>query len=174
MVKIVNLNKKTDYRDEAFNKDPNREKVFGGFTGPNPTFSNRFDPNENQFFRAYKSNPEQEGFYTGRMFLNEDADQRRENINLLSQTTNNEFSPGNKEFADIFVRKYATEFKREGDAPTAEEVGLLGPVDPNTGRSPQAVVPSNLRQFFQTDAASANATIDPNTAGKFPSNEVNV
>ena len=54
MVKIVNLNKKTDYRDEAFNKDPNREKVFGGFTGPNPAFSNRFDPNENQFFRAFK------------------------------------------------------------------------------------------------------------------------
>ena len=172
MVKIVNLNKKTDYRDEAFNKDPNREKVFGGFTGPNPAFSNRFDPNENQFFRAFKSNPEQEGFYTGKMFLNEDADQRKEFIDILSQTTNNEFSAGNKEFADNFVRKYAAAFKREGDGLTAEEVGLLGPVDPNTGRSAQAVVPDNLRQFVEAPAASANATIDANTAGKFPSTEV--
>ena len=168
MVKIVNLNKRTNSRDEAFNKDPNRERVFGGFTGPNPTQPNRFDPNENQLFKAFKSNPEQEGFY--KMFGNEDAAERQQIIDDLSRSTGNTLPEGNNQFAQDFLTKYSLDFKVEGAQPTAEEKGLI--------ERDRIVRPQNLTQLssnvMQEPAASANATIDANTAGKFPSNEVNV
>ena len=164
MVKIVNLNKRTNSRDEAFNKDPNRERVFGGFTGPNPSQPNRFDPNENQLFKAFKSNPEQEGFY--KMFGNEDATERQQIIDDLSRSTENTLPEGNNQFAQDFLAKYSLDFKYEGAPATAEEKGLIEP--------DRIVRPQNLTQLGSTPAASANATIDANTAGKFPSNEVSV
>ena len=85
MVQFTNLNKRTNLRDErTVNTDKRREKVDGGFLGPYPTKPNRFSASESQFFKAFKNNPDQKGFYEDRMFLDEDAANRQEFLNILS------------------------------------------------------------------------------------------
>jgi len=147
MVRITNLNQRTDNRDENVRSNPNPS---GGLTGPNPTQSNPFAPNMWQ--QSFKNNPPNEGFYTKDMFLDSEADYTERQLSMLSDSGYNNFFPeGNKQFAQKFAIDYARS-------------NIIG----------NKVAAEQLKEITEQPAASANAIVDPNTAGKFPSNEVKV
>ena len=66
----------------------------------------------------------------------------------------NAFEEGNNQFAQNFLNKYYN------------DRGLI--------EEDRIVRPENLSQIATQPAASGNAIQDPNVAGKFPSQEVNV
>ena len=69
----------------------------------------------------------------------------------------------NNEFAANFLSKYS---RTLGGTNSAEDKGLI--------EEDRIVRPENLSQIATQPAASSNAIQDPNVAGKFPSQEVNV
>ena len=73
------------------------------------------------------------------------------------------FAEGDNDFANIFLRGYTREL---GGADSAEDKGLI--------EEDRIVRPENLSQLAAQPAAGGNAIQDPNVAGKFPSQEVNV
>ena len=75
----------------------------------------------------------------------------------------NAFEEGNNEFAANFLSKYS---RTLGGTNSAEDKGLI--------EEDRIVRPENLSQIATQPAASGNAIQDPNVAGKFPSQEVNV
>ena len=75
----------------------------------------------------------------------------------------NAFEEGNNEFARNFLDKYTA---ARGGIDSAEDKGLI--------EEDRIVRPENLSQIATQPAASGNAIQDPNVAGKFPSQEVNV
>jgi len=147
MVRITDLNKRTDNREETVNANPNPD---GRLTGPNPRPSNPFSPNMWQ--QSFKNNPPNEGFYMKDMFLDSEADFVEGRFNQLSQMGYSNFFPeGDRQFAQKFAVDYA-----------------------RSNIIQNKVSPTALQEITQEPAASANAIVDPNTAGKFPSNEVKV
>ena len=95
-----------------------------------------------------------------------------ENINAINQKwewepkTNRIISKnkeGNSQFASDFLSKYS---RTLGGANSAEDKGLI--------EEDRIVRPENLAQLSAQPAAGGNAIQDPNVAGKFPSQEVNV
>ena len=75
----------------------------------------------------------------------------------------NAFEEGNNEFAQNFLNKYTSAL---GGSDSAENKGLI--------EQDRIVRPENLAQLASQPAAGGNAIQDPNVAGKFPSQEVNV
>ena len=75
----------------------------------------------------------------------------------------NAFEEGNNEFARNFLDKYSLQL---GGTDSAEDKGLI--------EEDRIVRPENLSQISSQPAAGGNAIQDPNVAGKFPSQEVNV
>ena len=75
----------------------------------------------------------------------------------------NAFEEGNNEFARNFLDKYTA---ARGGSDSAEDKGLI--------EEDRIVRPENLAQLSAQPAAGGNAIQDPNVAGKFPSQEVNV
>ena len=75
----------------------------------------------------------------------------------------NAFEEGNNQFARNFLDNYTA---ARGGADSAEAKELI--------ESDSIVEPRNLAQLSSQPAAGGNAIQDPNVAGKFPSQEVNV
>ena len=156
MVKLVNLNRRL--------KSPADKVAFEGknpankTTGPN-TASNLQDP----WRGTLDTNPLNDDFYQSSYTFQSQSPEVQERLEGLQFEYGNAFEEGNNEFARNFLDKYTA---ARGGSDSAEDKGLI--------EEDRIVRPENLSQIATQPAASGNAIQDPNVAGKFPSQEVNV
>ena len=169
MVQIVNLNKRDKTpADKAVRQ---QKPISNKTTGPN-TQGGLQDP----WRGTLDENPLQTDFYQISYTFQNEAPIAQQNLNDLRFVNTGNFEPGNNEFANNFLMKYSREL---GGADSPEDKGLVAQED--------VVDPKNLDQVsdrpvgFDTEnaeasqpAASGNAIVDSNVAGKFPSKDVNV
>ena len=147
MVKIVNLNRrlKTPADKVAFQgKNPANRT-----TGPN-TAGGLQDP----WRGTLDNNPLNDDFYQSSYTFSGEAPEVQKKLDGLQFEYGNAFEEGNNQFAQDFLNKYYN------------DRGLI--------EEDRIVRPENLSQIATQPAASGNAIQDPNVAGKFPSQEVNV
>ena len=147
MVRLVNLNRKL--------KTPADKAVFQGknpankTTGPN-TAGGLQDP----WRGTLDTNPLNDDFYQSSYTFSDQAPGVQQKLDGLQFEYGNAFEEGNNEFAQNFLNKYYN------------DRGLI--------EEDRIVRPENLSQIATQPAAGGNAIQDPNVAGKFPSQEVNV
>ena len=147
MVKIVNLNRRL--------KNPADKAAFQGknpankTTGPN-TVGELQDP----WRGTLDNNPLNDDFYQSSYTFSGEAPEVQKKLDGLQFEYGNAFEEGNNQFAQDFLNKYYN------------DRGLI--------EEDRIVRPENLSQIATQPAASSNAIQDPNVAGKFPSQEVNV
>ena len=156
MVKIVNLNRrlKTPADKVAFQgKNPANRT-----TGPN-TAGGLQDP----WRGTLDNNPLNDDFYQSSYTFSGEAPEVQKKLDGLQFEYGNAFEEVNNEFAANFLSKYS---RTLGGTNSAEDKGLI--------EEDRIVRPENLSQIATRPAASGNAIQDPNVAGKFPSQEVNV
>ena len=156
MVKIVNLNRrlKTPADKVAFQgKNPANRT-----TGPN-TVGELQDP----WRGTLDNNPLNDDFYQSSYTFSGEAPEVQKKLDGLQFEYGNAFEEGNNEFAANFLSKYS---RTLGGTNSAEDKGLI--------EEDRIVRPENLSQIATQPAASGNAIQDPNVAGKFPSQAVNV
>ena len=156
MVKLVNLNRrlKTPADKVAFQgKNPANRT-----TGPN-TAGGLQDP----WRGTLDTNPLNDDFYQSSYTFQSQSPEVQQRLEGLQFEYGNAFEEGNNEFARNFLDKYTA--ARGGDD-SAEAKQLI--------ESDRIVEPRNLAQLSSQPAAGGNAIQDPNVAGKFPSQEVNV
>ena len=121
-------------------------------------------------------NPLQGDFYQSAYTFRDVAPTVQKELNNRRFVNSGTFAEGDNDFANIFLSKYTREL---GGADSAEDKGLVAKED--------MVLATNLDQVsdkpvgFDTEnaaafqpAASGNAKVDSNVAGKFPSNSVAV
>ena len=147
MVKLVNLNRrlKTPADKAAFQgKNPSNKT-----TGPN-TVGELQDP----WRGTLDNNPLNDDFYQSSYTFAGEAPEVQKKLDGLQFEYGNAFEEGNNQFAQDFLNKYYN------------DRGLI--------EEDRIVRPENLSQIATQPAASGNAIQDPNVAGKFPSQEVNV
>ena len=147
MVKVVNLNRrlKTPADKVAFQgKNPSNKT-----TGPN-TLGGLQDP----WRGTLDTNPLNDDFYQSSYTFSGEAPEVQKKLDGLQFEYGNAFEEGNNQFAQDFLNKYYN------------DRGLI--------EEDRIVRPENLSQIATQPAASSNAIQDPNVAGKFPSQEVNV
>ena len=147
MVKLVNLNRrlKTPADKAAFQgKNPANRT-----TGPN-TVGELQDP----WRGTLDNNPLNDDFYQSSYTFSGEAPEVQKKLDGLQFEYGNAFEEGNNQFAQDFLNKYYN------------DRGLI--------EEDRIVRPENLSQIATQPAASGNAIQDPNVAGKFPSQEVNV
>ena len=147
MVKIVNLNRrlKTPADKVAFQGKTPANKT----TGPN-TAGSLQDP----WRGTLDTNPLNDDFYQSSYTFSGEAPEVQKKLDGLQFEYGNAFEEGNNQFAQEFLNKYYN------------DRGLI--------EEDRIVRPENLSQLATQPAASGNAIQDPNVAGKFPSQEVNV
>jgi hypothetical protein len=147
MVKIVNLNRrlKTPADKVAFQGKTPANKT----TGPN-TAGDLQDP----WRGTLDNNPLNDEFYQSSYTFSGEAPEVQKKLDGLQFEYGNAFEEGNNQFAQEFLNKYYN------------DRGLI--------EEDRIVRPENLSQLATQPAASGNAIQDPNVAGKFPSQEVNV
>ena len=156
MVRLVNLNRKL--------KTPADKAVFQGknpsnkTTGPN-TAGGLQDP----WRGTLDTNPLNDDFYQSSYTFSDQAPGVQQKLDGLQFEYGNAFEEGNNQFAANFLSKYS---RTLGGSDSAEDKGLI--------EEDRIVSPENLSQIATPPAASSNAIQDPNVAGKFPSQEVNV
>ena len=156
MVKLVNLNRrlKTPADKAAFQgKNPANRT-----TGPN-TVGELQDP----WRGTLDNNPLNDDFYQNSYTFTGEAPEVQKKLDGLQFEYGNAFEEGNSQFASDFLSKYS---RALGGTNSAEDKGLI--------EEDRIVRPENLSQIATQPAASSNAIQDPNVAGKFPSQEVNV
>ena len=156
MVKLVNLNRrlKTPADKAAFQgKNPSNKT-----TGPN-TVGELQDP----WRGTLDNNPLNDDFYQSSYTFSGEAPEVQKKLDGLQFEYGNAFEEGNNEFAANFLSKYS---RTLGGTDSAEDKGLI--------EEDRIVRPENLSQLATQPAAGVNAIQDPNVAGKFPSQEVNV
>jgi len=147
MVRLVNLNRKL--------KTPADKAVFQGknpankTTGPN-TAGGLQDP----WRGTLDTNPLNDDFYQSSYTFSDQASGVQQKLDGLQFEYGNAFEEGNNQFAQNFLNKYYN------------DRGLI--------EEDRIVRPENLSQIATQPAAGGNAIQDPNVAGKFPSQEVNV
>ena len=147
MVKLVDLNRrlKTPADKVAFQgKNPSNKT-----TGPN-TVGELQDP----WRGTLDTNPLNDDFYQSSYTFSGEAPEVQKKLDGLQFEYGNAFEEGNNQFAQEFLSKYYN------------DRGLI--------EEDRIVRPENLSQIATQPAASSNAIQDPNVAGKFPSQEVNV
>ena len=147
MVKLVNLNRrlKTPADKAAFQgKNPSNKT-----TGPN-TVGELQDP----WRGTLDNNPLNDDFYQSSYTFAGEAPEVQKKLDGLQFEYGNAFEEGNNQFAQDFLNKYYN------------DRGLI--------EEDRIVRPENLSQIATEPATRANAIQDPNVAGKFPSQEVNV
>ena len=156
MVKIVNLNRrlKTPADKVAFQGKTPANKT----TGPN-TAGDLQDP----WRGTLDNNPLNDEFYQSSYTFQSQSPEVQERLEGLQFEYGNAFEEGNNEFARNFLDKYTA---ARGGSDSAEDKGLI--------EEDRIVRPENLAQLSAQPAAGGNAVQDPNVAGKFPSQEVNV
>ena len=169
MVQIVNLNKRDKTpADKAVRQG---KPIANLTTGPNAQTDI-----QNAWRGTLDENPLQRDFYQSAYTFRDIAPAAQKNINDRRFINTGTFAEGDNEFANIFLSKYS---RALGGADSAEDKGLVAQED--------VVDPKNLDQVsdrpvgFDTEnaeasqpAASGNAIVDSNVAGKFPSKDVNV
>ena len=169
MVRIVNLNK----RDKTPADKAVREQkpIANKTTGPN-TQGGLQDP----WRGTLDENPLQSDFYQSSYTFQNEAPIAQQNLNDLRFVNTGNFEPGNNEFANNFLLKYSREL---GGADSAEDKGLIAQEEMVDRRNLDQI--SDRPVGFDTEfaeasqpAASGNAIVDSNVAGKFPSQDVNV
>ena len=121
-------------------------------------------------------NPLQNDFYQSSYTFRDVAPTAQKNLNDLRFVNTGNFAEGDNDFANIFLRGYTREL---GGADSAEDKGLIAQEDMVTRQNLDQV--SDKPVGFETSfaeasqpAASGNAIVDSNVAGKFPSKDVNV
>ena len=156
MVKLVNLNRrlKTPADKVAFQGKTPANKT----TGPN-TAGSLQDP----WRGTLDNNPLNDDFYQSSYTFQSQSPEVQQRLEGLQFEYGNAFEEGNNEFARNFLDKYTA---ARGGSDSAEDKGLI--------EEDRIVRPENLSQIATQPAASGNAIQDPNVAGKFPSQEVNV
>tara|TARA_R100000988_G_scaffold45707_1_gene22563 strand:- start:2472 stop:2921 length:450 start_codon:yes stop_codon:yes gene_type:complete len=136
-------------------KNPADKAVFQGknpankTTGPN-TVGGLQDP----WRSTLDNNPLNEDFYQSSYTFSGEAPEVQKKLDGLQFEYGNAFEEGNNQFAQDFLNKYYN------------DRGLI--------EEDRIVRPENLAQLSAQPAAGGNAIQDPNVAGKFPSQEVNV
>ena len=169
MVQIVNLNKRDKTpADKAIRQ---QKPVANKTTGPN------FQGDLQDAWRGtLDENPLQSDFYQSSYTFPEQAPNVQQTLNDLRFVNSGNFEPGNNDFANVFLRGYSREL---GGADSAEDKGLILPEDMVTRQNLDQISDSPVG--FNTEnaeasqpAASGNAIVDPNVAGKFPSQDVSI
>ena len=169
MVRLVNLNK----RDKTPADKAVREQkpIANKTTGPNSQGGLQ-DP----WRGTLDENPLQGDFYQSSYTFQNEAPIAQQNLNDLRFVNTGNFEPGNNEFANNFLLKYSREL---GGADSAEDKGLIAKAEMVDRRNLDQI--SDRPVGFDTEfaeasqpAASGNAIVDSNVAGKFPSQDVNV
>jgi len=157
-IKLTNLNYNLD--------GPSDKAVKGGkptagfFTGPTRSAQNFQQPNP-LVSEYIKNNPKIESFY--KMPFTEEAEQAQFEIDNRVGFYGNTFEGQNNNQAQNFLFRY---YSTLGGDNTAEGKGLIEP--------DRIVRPENLAQLSSQPAAGVSGGQDPNVAGKFPSNSVQV
>ena len=100
----------------------------------------------------------------------------KKNLNDLRFVNTGNFEEGNNDFANNFLMKYSREL---GGLDSAEDKGLIAQEDMVTRQNLDQISDRPVgfdTQFAEASqpAASGNAIVDSNVAGKFPSKDVNV
>ena len=169
MVRIVNLNK----RDKTPADKAVREQkpIANKTTGP-ITQGGLQDP----WRGTLDENPLQSDFYQSSYTFQNEAPIAQQNLNDLRFVNTGNFEPGNNEFANNFLLKYSREL---GGADSAEDKALIAKEDMVTRFNLDQISDKPVgfdTQFAEASqpAASGNAIVDSNVAGKFPSKDVNV
>ena len=169
MVQIVNLNKRDKTpADKAVRQG---KPIANLTTGPNAQTDI-----QNAWRGTLDENPLQSDFYQSSYTFQNEAPIAQQNLNDLRFVNTGNFEPGNNEFANNFLMKYSREL---GGVDSAEDKGLILPEDMVTRQNLDQI--SDRPVGFNTEnaeasqpAASGNAIVDPNVAGKFPSQDVSI
>jgi hypothetical protein len=147
MVKLVNLNRRL--------KSPADKVTFQGKTPANKTTGpNTAGTLQDPWRGTLDTNPLNDDFYQSSYTFAGEAPEVQKKLDGLQFEYGNAFEEGNNQFAQDFLNKYYN------------DRGLI--------EEDRIVRPENLSQIATQPAASSNAIQDPNVAGKFPSQEVNV
>ena len=156
MVKLVNLNRRL--------KTPADKVTFQGKTPANNTTGpNTVGGLQDPWRGTLDNNPLNDEFYQSSYTFSGQAPEVQRKLDGLQFEYGNAFEEGNSQFAQNFLNKYS---RTLGGSDSAEDKGLI--------EEDRIVRPENLSQIATQPAASGNAIQDPNVAGKFPSQEVNV
>ena len=156
MVKLVNLNRRL--------KTPADKVAFQGKTPANKTTGpNTAGTLQDPWRGTLDTNPLNDDFYQSSYTFQSQSPEVQERLEGLQFEYGNAFEEGNNEFARNFLDKYTA---ARGGSDSAEDKGLI--------EEDRIVRPENLAQLSAQPAAGGNAVQDPNVAGKFPSQEVNV
>ena len=168
MVQFGNLNRR--FKTPADKAKAEGKPIANRTTGPN------FQGGIQDAWRGtLDENPLQNDFYQSAYTFQNEAPFAQQNLNDLRFVNTGNFEEGNNDFANNFLVKYTREL---GGADSAEDKGLVAQED--------VVDPKNLDQVsdrpvgFDTEnaeasqpAASGNARVDTNVAGKLPSKDEN-
>tara|TARA_R100000234_G_scaffold99776_1_gene68456 strand:- start:507 stop:992 length:486 start_codon:yes stop_codon:yes gene_type:complete len=157
-IKLTNLNYNLDGPSDKAIKGG--KPTAGFFTGPTRSAQNFQQPNP-LVTEYIKNNPKIESFY--KMPFTEEAEQAQFEIDNRVGFYGNTFEGQNNNQAQNFLFKY---YSTLGGDNTAEGKGLIEP--------DRIVRPENLAQLSSQPAAGVSGVQDPNVAGKFPSNSVQV
>ena len=156
MVKLVNLNRRL--------KTPADKAAFQGKTPANKTTGpNTAGTLQDPWRGTLDTNPLNDDFYQSSYTFQSQSPEVQQRLEGLQFEYGNAFEEGNNEFARNFLDKYTA---ARGGSDSAEDKGLI--------EEDRIVRPENLAQLSAQPAAGGNAVQDPNVAGKFPSQEVNV
>ena len=147
MVKLVNLNRRL--------KTPADKVTFQGKTPANNTTGpNTVGGLQDPWRGTLDNNPLNDEFYQSSYTFSGQAPEVQKKLDGLQFEYGNAFEEGNSQFAQNFLNKYYN------------DRGLI--------EEDRIVRPENLSQLAAQPATTGNAIQDPNVAGKFPSQEVNV
>ena len=156
MVKLVNLNRRL--------KTPADKVAFQGKTPANKTTGpNTAGTLQDPWRGTLDTNPLNDDFYQSSYTFQSQSPEVQQRLEGLQFEYGNAFEEGNNEFARNFLNKYTA---NRGGSDSAEAKALI--------EEDRIVRPENLAQLSSQPAAGGNAIQDPNVAGKFPSQEVNV
>ena len=169
MVQFGNLNRR--FKTPADKAVRDGKPIANRTTGPN--FRGRIG---DEWRGTLDENPLQSDFFQSSYTFRDVAPTAQKNLNDLRFVSSGNFEEGDNDFANIFLKGYTREM---GGADSAEDKGLIAKADIVDRRNLDQV--SDKPVGFDTEnaeasqpAASGNAIVDSNVAGKFPSKDVNV
>ena len=169
MVQFGNLNRR--FKTPADKAVRDGKPIANRTTGPN--FRGRIG---DEWRGTLDENPLQSDFFQSSYTFRDEAPTAQKNLNDLRFVNSGNFEEGDNDFANIFLKGYTREM---GGADSAEDKGLIAKADIVDRRNLDQI--SDRPVGFDTEnaeasqpAASGNAIVDSNVAGKFPSKDVNV
>jgi len=169
MVQFGNLNRR--FKTPADKAVRDGKPIANRTTGPN--FRGRIG---DEWRGTLDENPLQSDFFQSSYTFRDVAPTAQKNLNDLRFVSSGNFEEGDNDFANIFLKGYTREM---GGADSAEDKGLIAKADIVDRRNLDQV--SDKPVGFDTEnaeasqpAASGNAIVDSNVAGKFPSKDVKI